>query len=324
MTIDDGSSVYVGGLPYDATESNIRRIFSSYGDVIAVKIVNDQTTRGKCYGFVTFRNPRSAYDAINDMDGRKIGGRVVRVNEVNTRAGRSSFNRDRPRLSGWDRRQDRDRDHNRDREREQYWDPYSDRSTEHDRSRDHDAGIERGYKHHGHDRAEEYSLDRVHDRDMEYNLQGESRDQTQDWERGHEQNLDQNREIDGTNGYHGSVDMDKEQQFRRWNGSINNDQHSRGPSSDSSDDYRSMKLELELSIKNQEGLNNSIPLKERSLKEEEQRVLNLQKKSKTLEDALITAKKLSSKRKMQLTKSLVDSPMSEIEDDVAVHQMIKE
>lgn len=36
----------------------------------SLQIINDRSTRGKCYGFVTFTNPRSAIDAINDMDGR--------------------------------------------------------------------------------------------------------------------------------------------------------------------------------------------------------------------------------------------------------------
>lgn len=38
MTIDDESSIYVGGLPYDATENSVRRVFDSYGDVVAVKV----------------------------------------------------------------------------------------------------------------------------------------------------------------------------------------------------------------------------------------------------------------------------------------------
>jgi RNA recognition motif-containing protein len=37
---------------------------------IFLQIINDHTTRGKCYGFVTFVNPRAANDAINDMNGR--------------------------------------------------------------------------------------------------------------------------------------------------------------------------------------------------------------------------------------------------------------
>ncbi|KAK9268477.1 hypothetical protein L1049_000228 [Liquidambar formosana] len=70
MTIDDDNSIYVGGLPYDATDESIRRVFDLYGSIVAVKIINDLGIGGKCYGFVTFTNPRSAIDAINDMNGR--------------------------------------------------------------------------------------------------------------------------------------------------------------------------------------------------------------------------------------------------------------
>lgn len=38
MTIDDESSIYVGGLPYDATEDTVRRVFDPYGEVVAVKV----------------------------------------------------------------------------------------------------------------------------------------------------------------------------------------------------------------------------------------------------------------------------------------------
>lgn len=38
MTIDDDNSIYVGGLPYDASEADLRRAFSLYGSVVAVKV----------------------------------------------------------------------------------------------------------------------------------------------------------------------------------------------------------------------------------------------------------------------------------------------
>ncbi|XVE54349.1 hypothetical protein DITRI_Ditri03aG0073400 [Diplodiscus trichospermus] len=339
MTIDDESSVYVGGLPYDATEASIRRAFSLYGAVVAVKIVNDHTTRGKCYGFVTFTNPRSAYDAINDMNGRTIDGRVVRVNEVTTRGGRPNFSRDYSRRSEWDRGRERERDHGRDRERHR--DGYSDRSGERDRSRDIDSGRDRGYEHRDHDRAREFSLDRDHGGDVEDNVQGESRDHIQDWEKDREPNLDKDMEFAGTNGYNRSVDEDKELELRRWNGSISNDEHGKGLSLDLGYDYNQMKKELERSILSREELKTEISLIEGRLEERQQIVLDLQKKSKSLEDALVAAKKLSSRRKMHLTKlhrcflqvkeyreklesceqelqSLVDSAMVESEDDVAV------
>ncbi|KAF3547206.1 hypothetical protein DY000_02000857 [Brassica cretica] len=122
MTMEDANSVYVGGLPYDVTEEALRRVFSTYGTVVDIKIVNDRSVRGKCYGFVTFSNRRSADDAIQDMDGKIIGGRAVRVNEVTTRFGgqgrfqpqspsdgRSDFGYERDRLS--DRRRAYERSH---------------------------------------------------------------------------------------------------------------------------------------------------------------------------------------------------------------------
>ncbi|KAL0554195.1 hypothetical protein IC582_008112 [Cucumis melo] len=57
-------------------------IFNLYNAIVVVKIIKDRSTKGKCYGFVTFTNPQSTIDAIKDMDGRTIEGRVVRVNGV--------------------------------------------------------------------------------------------------------------------------------------------------------------------------------------------------------------------------------------------------
>ncbi|KAI4344072.1 hypothetical protein L6164_011344 [Bauhinia variegata] len=91
MTIDDESSIYIGGLPYDATEDNLHTVFDLYGAIVDIKIINDQRTRGKCYGFITFTNPRSAVDAINDMNGRN---------------------------GDWDRSRGRDRDYNHDRDKD--------------------------------------------------------------------------------------------------------------------------------------------------------------------------------------------------------------
>lgn len=38
MTVDDHSSIYVGGLPYDITEDGLRRVFYVYGAVVAIKV----------------------------------------------------------------------------------------------------------------------------------------------------------------------------------------------------------------------------------------------------------------------------------------------
>lgn len=87
-------------------------------------IVNDRDFGGKCYGFVTFTNPRAAVNAIKDMDGRAIGGRIVRVNEVKSKSSRASFTRD-SRFRDLDRdreRESRERERNKNGDRERYKD----------------------------------------------------------------------------------------------------------------------------------------------------------------------------------------------------------
>ncbi|XP_057968050.1 glycine-rich RNA-binding protein RZ1B isoform X2 [Malania oleifera] len=303
MTIDDDSSIYVGGLPYDASEESIRRVFDLYGAVVAVKIINDRGVGGKCYGFVTFTNPRSAVDAINDMNGRTIGGRVVRVNEVNTRGGRSSFSREGFRRNSGrgvdsDRARDRDRDYDHDRDR------YRGRNRE--RSRDRDIDRERGYEHtHDRDRSRDHFVDRDRDedRDLEDIEQDHIRNHDHEFERDHDLDGDQDREIDQTSDHDRGADKDKDQHSKKRNGSNFSDQYSREFSSGDSGDYHEqVKEQLEASVQRLEELQKEIPQIEERLGEKRQLVMDLQKEAQKLEDALTGAKKLSSQRQMQLIK----------------------
>ncbi|MCL7036675.1 hypothetical protein MKW94_010070 [Papaver nudicaule] len=193
MTIDDDNSIYVGGIPYDCTEENIRRVFDLYGSVIAVKIINARDVGGKCYCFVTFTNPRSAIDAINDMNGRTIGGRVVKVNEVNARgAGRPPpppFHRSSERDMDWNNRGGRG-----DRERGGYDHERGDRYRNNaDRSQDRDmppreAGYDRPRG--DYDRNRDHYLDRDQIRGPEQHYEQE-RNRSHDRDRGKEHNLDE-------------------------------------------------------------------------------------------------------------------------------------
>jgi RNA recognition motif-containing protein len=40
MTIDDDRSIYIGGLPYNASEDTLRRVFNLYGSIVAVNVIN--------------------------------------------------------------------------------------------------------------------------------------------------------------------------------------------------------------------------------------------------------------------------------------------
>ncbi|XP_062148329.1 DEAD-box ATP-dependent RNA helicase 21 isoform X2 [Alnus glutinosa] len=309
MTIDDESSIYVGGLPYDATEDSVRRVFDSYGEVVAVKIINDRSTRGKCYGFVTFTNPRSADGAINDMNGRTFDGRVLKVNGVKTRGGRSNFSRESfqryvDRGTNWGRGRDQERDYDRDRDR--YRDRNSDLSRERDRSRDRDQEREKGYDHaRGRERARDHFLSKDRDQDLDIvdNRQEHGRNRDRDWERDHDLDWEREEELDRTNGHDKSIDKDRDQQLKRQNGFVVNDKRSREISSESCDDYNNqVKVELERSTQGLDELKKETSQMEERLEEKQKLVLDLQKKSKKLEDALIASKKHTSYRQMQLTK----------------------
>ena len=81
-------SIYVGNLPWSATEEQIQHLFQEYGDVITVKLVNDRDTgRARGFGFVEMEDP-AATAAFEALDNASFGGRVIRVNEAKPRVPR--------------------------------------------------------------------------------------------------------------------------------------------------------------------------------------------------------------------------------------------
>jgi len=81
-------SIYVGNLPWSATEEQIQNLFQEFGDVITVKLVNDRDTgRARGFGFVEMEDP-AATTAIEALDNASFGGRTLRVNEAKPRAPR--------------------------------------------------------------------------------------------------------------------------------------------------------------------------------------------------------------------------------------------
>jgi RNA recognition motif-containing protein len=84
--------IYVGNLPYSATEDELRAAFGAHGAVGSVKIVMDRDTgRSKGFGFVEMPNSSEAEQAIRAIDGSDLGGRNLRVNEARPKTGRSGM-----------------------------------------------------------------------------------------------------------------------------------------------------------------------------------------------------------------------------------------
>jgi len=78
-------SIYVGNLPFSATEEEIRNLFSPYGTVHGVKLVSDRETgRPRGFGFVEMDDSEAA-SAISALNGQDMGGRSLRINEARER-----------------------------------------------------------------------------------------------------------------------------------------------------------------------------------------------------------------------------------------------
>lgn len=76
-----GVAIYVGNLPFDTTEDEIRQMFGTYGDVARVALPLDrETQRPRGFGFVHMTDAQQADDAIKALDGTELGGRQLRIN----------------------------------------------------------------------------------------------------------------------------------------------------------------------------------------------------------------------------------------------------
>lgn len=76
-------SVFVGNIPYDATEEKLRDIFSAVGPVLSFRIVFDRETgKPKGYGFCEYKDQETATSAIRNLNGRDLGGRQLRVDSA--------------------------------------------------------------------------------------------------------------------------------------------------------------------------------------------------------------------------------------------------
>jgi RNA recognition motif-containing protein len=79
-------NIYVGGLSYDATETDLREAFEAFGAVTSVNIIKDQFTgQSRGFGFVEMPTSSEAQAAISGLNGKDLKGRTLNVNEARPR-----------------------------------------------------------------------------------------------------------------------------------------------------------------------------------------------------------------------------------------------
>lgn len=75
--------IYVGNLPFSATEAEIRDLFEEHGQVDSIQIITDRDTgRPRGFAFVEMGSAADTSAAISALDGQELHGRALRVNEA--------------------------------------------------------------------------------------------------------------------------------------------------------------------------------------------------------------------------------------------------
>ncbi|MBM4124805.1 MAG: RNA-binding protein [Nitrospira sp.] len=85
-----GSKIYVGGLPYSATEQQLSELFAPHGTVESARVITDKFTgQSRGFGFVEMATAEEAKKAIDALNGTEMGGRTLTVNEAKPQEPRS-------------------------------------------------------------------------------------------------------------------------------------------------------------------------------------------------------------------------------------------
>jgi RNA recognition motif-containing protein len=83
-------NIYVGNLPYDIGEDELRDVFSQFGEVSKVNIIMDKFSgQPKGFGFVEMPNDSEADEAIKALNDSALKGRNIKVNQAKPRRERS-------------------------------------------------------------------------------------------------------------------------------------------------------------------------------------------------------------------------------------------
>lgn len=78
-----GKKLYVGNLPFSATEDSLKEAFARFGTVESVAIITDRSTgQSKGFGFVELSTKQEAAEAIGKMNSAEMDGRTLKVAEA--------------------------------------------------------------------------------------------------------------------------------------------------------------------------------------------------------------------------------------------------
>jgi len=78
--------IYVGNLSYQSTAGQLEELFAEFGSVSNARVITDKYSgRSKGFGFVEMPNQEEAEEAVNQLEGKEVDGRNIKVNEAKPR-----------------------------------------------------------------------------------------------------------------------------------------------------------------------------------------------------------------------------------------------
>jgi RNA recognition motif-containing protein len=82
-------NIYVGNMPYNVSEDDLKELFSEYGEISSVSIITDKFSgQSKGFGFVEMPNNSEADQAIKALNDSRYKGRPLKVNQAKPRSDR--------------------------------------------------------------------------------------------------------------------------------------------------------------------------------------------------------------------------------------------
>jgi len=76
--------LFVGSLPYDSTDDDLKQLFGQAGSVVSAKVIFDRETgRSRGFGFVEMASEDEGETALEKLDGSQLGGRTIVVKKAN-------------------------------------------------------------------------------------------------------------------------------------------------------------------------------------------------------------------------------------------------
>ena len=85
-------SLYVGNIQWDLTEKELEELFNPFGKIISVQIIKDHNSgRSKGFGFVEMEKPDEADKAMQNLHGKELRGRTLKINEARERSSRRTY-----------------------------------------------------------------------------------------------------------------------------------------------------------------------------------------------------------------------------------------